>query len=29
VEAYAERARAELGADCARWLEQGGEIDGA
>lgn len=25
-EAYAERARAELGADCARWLEQGGEF---
>jgi aryl sulfotransferase len=27
--AYAERARAELGADCARWLEQGGDIAGA
>lgn len=25
-EAYAQRARAELGADCARWLEQGGDI---
>ena len=25
-EAYAKRAQAELGADCARWLEQGGEI---
>lgn len=27
--AYAERALAELGADCARWLEQGGEVAGA
>lgn len=27
--AYAERALAELGADCARWLEQGGEFEAA
>ena len=27
-EAYAARALAELGADCARWLEQGGSIGG-
>ena len=27
-EAYAERARAELGVDCARWLEHGGATDG-
>lgn len=28
-EAYAERARAELGATCARWLEQGGAVSAA
>ncbi|MFZ5491998.1 MAG: sulfotransferase domain-containing protein [Pseudomonadota bacterium] len=28
-EAYAERARAELGVDCAFWLERGGDIAGA
>jgi aryl sulfotransferase len=28
-EAYAERARAELGADCALWMERGDATDGA
>jgi len=27
--AYEQRAVAELGADCARWLEQGGVVDAA